>query len=129
MSIGIRSEGQISDRNESKSDETYTLTVAKTIGSNDTVALLGKVADLMAPSVPHIGESVDKEQWLAVGVTFLDIVWLLLGGKEKEREQKEREGRNKNRSCSVHSVHLSPCLSLRLHEEDGVDVKVHCCRV
>jgi hypothetical protein len=72
---------------------------------------------------------MNKEQWLAVGVTFLDIVWLLLGEKEKEREQKEREGRNKNRSCSVHSVHLSPCLSLRLHEEDGVDVKVHCCRV
>lgn len=46
----------------------------------------------MAPSVPHVGESVDKEQWLTVGVTFLDIVWLMLGEREeRENRKKERE--------------------------------------
>ena len=92
VSIGICSEGQTSDRDESKSDDTYTLTVAKTIGSNDTVALLGKVADLMAPSVPHIGgirgQGAMARRWGRLPRHSLVVV----GGKRKRKEQREREG-------------------------------------
>ena len=57
---------------------TYSLAGAKVIDSNDMEPLADKVTDLIAPSVPEVGESVDKDHCLVVRITLLDVIWEII---------------------------------------------------
>lgn len=40
--------------------------------------LAGEVTNLVTPSVPEVGESVDKDYCLVVGITLLDVIWEMI---------------------------------------------------
>lgn len=40
--------------------------------------LADEVTDLVAPSVPEVGESVEKDHCLVVGITLFDVIWEII---------------------------------------------------
>jgi hypothetical protein len=53
------------------------------------------MTDLVAPSVPEVGESVDKDHCLVVGIALLNVVWKKkIEGVEKGRGGWEGKVRN-----------------------------------